>query len=64
LGVFQLRYLTATVIDAVPAHETGLASGINNAVASVANLLAIASSALLRCRSSITRLPGICKTRV
>jgi len=40
--VVTVAPLTATVIDAVPAHETGLASGVNDAVASVANLLAIA----------------------
>jgi EmrB/QacA subfamily drug resistance transporter len=33
--------LTSTVINSVPEHHTGVASGINNAAASLANLLAI-----------------------
>jgi EmrB/QacA subfamily drug resistance transporter len=40
--VVTVAPLTATVIDAVPANQTGVASGISDTVASVGSLLAVA----------------------
>ncbi len=43
--------LTTTVLNSVPDERTGLASGINNAVAQVASLLAIAAFSTVRAGS-------------
>jgi EmrB/QacA subfamily drug resistance transporter len=50
--------LTTTVLGAVPAQHAGVASGVNNAVARIAALIAVAVFGLILVRAFDARVPG------